>query len=139
MDLQKADGSQYPLVSEFTFLFNDTLVATDGVKKAFNTAMIAEMIELPPGAVIIGGEVAVETADAASTTWTLSLGDAASATRYANAVNLKAAARTALTLSGFRVTGPVRATIAVSGTAPTAGKVTVRTEHVLPGRVNELS
>ena len=137
--LNAARGAQYPLMAEFTFNFNDTIKATDGVVKALNAALVADMIELPMGAVVVGGEVVVETADATSTTYTLSLGDAASATRYANAVSLKSAARTALTLTGFRATEPIRATVAVTGSAPTAGKVTVRVLFTIAGRINEVS
>ncbi len=139
MKLNAARGAQYPLLAEFTFNFNDTIEATDGVVKALNAPLVAEIADLPYGAVVIGGEIIVETADAVSTTWTLSLGDSASATRYANAVTLKTAARTALTLTGFRATEALRATIAQTGTAPTAGKVTVRALYVLAGRINEVS
>lgn len=137
--LNAARGAQYPLMAEFTFNFNDTIKATDGVVKALNAALVADLIELPQGAVVVGGEVVVETADSASTTYTLSLGDSASATRYASAVSLKSAARTALTLTGFRATEPIRATVAVTGSAPTAGKVTVRVLFVIAGRINEVS
>lgn len=137
--LNAARGAQYPLMAEFTFNFNDTIKATDGVVKALNAALVADLIELPQGAVVVGGEIVVETADSASTTYTLSLGDSASATRYANAVSLKSAARTALTLTGFRATEPIRATVAVSGSAPTAGKATVRVLFTIAGRINEVS
>lgn len=138
--LNAARVAQYPLVAEFTFNFNDTIKATDGVVKAFNAAsLVADLIDLPMGAVLIGGEVVVEVADSVSTTWTLSLGDAASATRYANAVSLKTAARTALTLTGFRATKPIRATLAATGSAPTGGKVTVRVMYVITGRANEVN
>lgn len=137
--LNAARGAQYPLMAEFTFNFNDTVKATDGVVKALNAALVADLIDLPMGAVVVGGEIVVEAADSASTTYTLSLGDSASATRYANAVSLKTAARTALTLTGFRATEPIRATVAVTGSAPTAGKVTVRVLFVIAGRINEVS
>ena len=68
-------GAQYPLLAEFTFNFDDTIVATDGVEKPFSGAVAAEIVNLPDGAVVIGGEVAVETAVTGSTTFTLSLGD----------------------------------------------------------------
>ena len=137
--LVSARTAQYPLMAEFTFNFNDTIKATDGAVKALNAALVAEIIELPQGAVVVGGEIVVETADSASTTYTLSLGDSASATRYASAVSLKAAARTALTLTGFRATEPIRATVAVTGSAPTAGKATVRVLYTIAGRANEVA
>jgi hypothetical protein len=138
--LNAARVAQYPLVAEFTFNFNDTIKGTDGVERAFNAAaLVADIVELPMGAVVIGGELVVEVSDSVSTTWTLSLGDAASATRYANAVSLKSAARTPLTLSGSRLSEKIRATLAATGTAPTGGKVTVRVLYVITGRANEVN
>lgn len=138
--LNAARVAQYPLVAEFTFNFNDTIKATDGVVKAFNAAsLVADIVDLPMGAVVIGGEVVVEVADSVSTTWTLSLGDAASATRHANAVSLKSAGRTSLTLTGYRGSETIRATLAATGTAPTGGKVTVRVMYVITGRANEVN
>lgn len=131
-------AAQWPLLAEFTFNFNDTIVDTNGVEKPFSAALAANIIKLPPGAVVVGGELVVETADAASTAWTLSLGDSGSATRYLGATSLKSAARTALTLTGYRDSGNILATIANTGT-PTAGVATVRVMYTVKNRVNEMN
>jgi len=138
--LTKNRAAQWPLVAVFTFNALDTIEATDGVTKTFNAALVADISPLPIGAVVIGGEIVVETVYGTTGAATASVGDAASATRYASAVNLKAAARTALTLGGFRYTGPdnLRLTIAAADSpAGNVGKATVRLMYVLDDRQNE--
>lgn len=133
--------AQYPLLATFTFNFDDTAVDINGVEKSFgsnfNHAIVAPIINLPEGAVIVGGELVVETAGAGPTAYTASLGDSSSATRYANAVDLKTAGRTALTLTGFRTSENLRLTIASTVANATAGKATVRVLYEIPGKANE--
>lgn len=135
-------AAQWPLVSEFTFNFDDTIVDINGVTKTFGAvytdAVVATAINLPEGAVIIGGEVVVETAGVGPTAYTVSLGDSSSATRYANAVDLKTAARTALTLTGYRSTENLRLTIASTVANATAGSATVRVMYTIKNRQNEM-
>ena len=143
MSLLKATRTaQWPLLAEFTFNFDDTIVDVNGVTKTFGAtytdAVVANAINLPEGAVIVGGEVVVETAGVGPTAYTVSLGDSSSATRYANAVDLKTAARTALTLTGYRSSENLRLTIASSVANATAGKATVRVLYVIPGKANEV-
>jgi hypothetical protein len=139
--LLKARTAQYPLTASFTFSYGDTMVNTAGAEVAFNVtgSPIFKIVPLPPGAVVVGGEVVVETAYNTTGTATVSVGDATSATRYANAVNAKSAARTALTLTGFRSTGEdVQLTLALADTAATQGKVTVNLTYIQDGRANEV-
>lgn len=135
-------NAQYPMLAEFTFNFNDTMKDINGVEKSFGStfgdAIVAQIINLPEGAVIVGGEVVVETAGVGPTVYTASLGDSVSATRYANAVDLKSAARTALTLTGFRTSQNLRLTIASTVADASAGKATVRVLYVIPGKANEV-
>ena len=137
-----ARSAQWPLLSEFTFNFDDTIVDINGVEKDFGKTethdVVAQIINLPEGAVVIGGEIVVETAGVGPTVYTASLGDSASANRYANAVDLKTASRTALTLTGFRTSENLRLTINSTVAAASAGKATVRVMYVLPGRANEV-
>lgn len=139
--LNATRGAQWPLMAEFTFNYNDTMKDINGVEKSFGStytdAIVCSAINLPEGAVIVGGEVVVETAGVGPTAYTVSLGDSSSATRYANAVDLKSAARTALTLTGFRTSENLRLTIASTVANATAGKATVRVLFVLPGKQNE--
>ena len=137
-----ARSAQWPLLSEFTFNFDDTIVDINGVEKDFGKTeahdVVAQIINLPEGAVVIGGEIVVETAGVGPTVYTASLGDSASANRYANAVDLKTASRTALTLTGYRTSENLRLTINSTVAAASAGKATVRVLYVLPGRANEV-
>lgn len=134
--------AQWPLLSEFTFNFDDTIADINGVTKSFGStytdAVVASVINLPEGAVVVGGEVVVETAGVGPTAYTVSLGDSSSATRYASAVDLKTAARTALTLTGYRTSENLRLTIASTVANATAGKATVRVMYVMPNRANEV-
>lgn len=136
---RKVNGRQWPLVAEVQLDFaNDTVVATDGVTKPFTGAALADLIPLPPDATVIGGEVVVDTASNAGTSHTLSIGDSGSATRYANAVDMKTAGRTALTLTGYRHNGEdIRITSTPAGTQLTAGKVSIRVMYVIADRANE--
>lgn len=134
-------GAQWPLLAEFTFNFDDTMADIAGVEKSFGAnythAIVCTPINLPDGAVIIGGELVVETAGVGPTAYTVALGDSGSATRYLPATSLLAAARTALTLTGYRVTENLRLTINSTVANATAGKATVRVMFTIPNRVNE--
>lgn len=61
-------------------------------------------IDLPVGAEIVGGSVTVRTAFNTTGTDTITIGDSGSANRYLAATSIKSAARTALTLTGFKAT-----------------------------------
>lgn len=134
-------GAQYPLVAEFTFNFNDTIVATDGVEKSFATvgSLVADVINLPTGAIVTGGEVVTEVGVTGSTAYNVSVGDSGSATRYLGATNRLAAGRTPLVPTGYVGNGEqIRITVAPTVDAATAGRVTVRVEYIVRGRVNEV-
>ena len=91
--------AQYPLYAEFTFNFDDTMTDTAGATKDFKTvgtSIVADVINLPPYAVVVGGDVVTETAVAGSTAYNISVGDSGSATRYLGATDRVAAGRTAL-------------------------------------------
>ena len=142
--LKSARTAQYALWAEFTFNFDDTAIDTvAGTSKTFGSTfgqtLVFDAIPLPPNATVVDGEVVVETAGVGPTAYTLSVGDSANANRYANAVSLLAAARTALTLTGFRGAGEnVRLTVAATVANATAGKVTVRVAYTVQNRSNEV-
>lgn len=99
-------------------------------------AGVAENIaQLPQNAIVTGGDLTVTTAWN-STTNTFTLGDAGSANRYANAVDLKTLARTALTLTGYKHTVGewLKANLALTGGAPTAGAARLRLTYIVQGR-----
>lgn len=133
--------AQYPLYAEFTFNFDDTMTDKDGATKDFKTvgtSIIADVINLPPYAVVVGGDVVTETAVAGSTAYNISVGDSGSATRYLNATNHVATNRTALVPTGYVGAGEnLRLTVAPTVAAATAGKVTVRVMYTIRNRANE--
>lgn len=140
--LKATRNAQWPLMAEFTFNFDDTMVDVNGVTKDFKTFggnPVVEAINLPANANVIGGELIVETAYASTTVATVSIGDSASATRYGSAINLMSAARTALTLTGYRGAGEnLRLTFNLTVANATAGKATVRVLYTIQGRSNEV-
>lgn len=133
-------GLQYPLVAEFTFNFDDTMVDTSGTLKDFKTvgSTVVDAINLPTNAIVTGGEVVTETAVTGSTAYNVSVGDSGSATRYLGATDRVAAGRTALVPTGYVGSGEqIRVTVAPTVTAATAGKVTVRVQYIVRNRVLE--
>lgn len=135
-----ARGAQYPLVAEFTFKFDDTMVDINGALKDFKTvgSTVVDAINLPPNAIVVGGEVVTETAVTGSTAYNVSVGDSGSATRYMGVTDRTAAGRTALVPTGYVGNGEqIRVTVAPTVAAATAGKVTVRVQYIVRNRVNE--
>ena len=133
--------AQTVMEAEFTFNFDDTMANTSGTTVDFgktnSASTVFEVINLPPGAVIVGGDVVTETAFSA-TTVNVSVGDSGSATRYLAATNVKAAGRTALVPTGYRGTGEnIQITVAPSGVS-TTGKATVRVLYITTGRAQEV-
>lgn len=140
--ITKTRSAQYPLVQEYVFNFDDQTVDINGVTKDFKTFggnPVFDMFTVPFGAQVMGGDIVVEQAYAGPTAATLSVGDSGSATRYANAVDLKTVARTALTLPAAMAGGlDVRGTMNLTVADATAGKVRVRFMYTLEGRANEV-
>lgn len=139
--LNASRGAQFPLIAEFTFNFDDTMVDVNGVTKDFKTvgSTVVEAIKLPVGAVVTGGDVVTETAITGSTAYNVSVGDSGSATRYLGATDKVSAGRTALVPTGYVGAGEnIRVTVAPTVADATAGKVTVRVQYVVRNRVNEV-
>ena len=140
--LKATRQAQYVLAAEFTFNFDDTLVNTSGAGvdggKTNTVATSVDIIELPYGATIVGGEVVTETAfDAA--TFNVTVGDSGSANRYLGTTDRKGAGRTALVPTGYVGEGQaVRLTFTAADVC-TTGKMTVRVLYTVEGRGNENS
>lgn len=133
-------GQQYPLVAEFTFNFDDTMVDINGALKDFKTvgSTVVDAINLPTGAIVIGGEVVTETTVGGSTAYNVSVGDSDKPGCYLNAADRVSSGRTALNPSGYVVNGkPIRVTVAPTVAEATSGKVTVRVQYIVRNRVNE--
>ena len=155
--------AQYPLFAEFVFQHNDWVVdSADLTKKTLGStvALSADPLEpglagpvantitfdcinLPPYAVITGGELITETAYAGCTAATVSLGIAGSLTTLLNASSIMAAAgtRVALTMTAPMLCNAgqnLRATIAYTVANATAGKARLRVQYTIDGRGNEM-
>lgn len=141
--LRKNRTLQYPLQAEFTFNFNDTATdAVAAVDKSFGSTftdnIVFDAIALPPNAVVIGGDVTVETAYVGPTAATVAIGDSGNAARYLAATSMLAAGRTALVPTGYRGNGEdLRLTLNTTVANATAGKVSVRVLYTITGRANE--
>ena len=96
------------------------------------------------GAVIVGGELIVETQGVGPTAYTVSVGNSSSATAYLAATDLKAASgtRTALLLTsalGSNDGKNVRITIASTVANASAGKFRIRVMYTIDGKANEVN
>ena len=123
------DDYQYPLAAVVRFDFAD-LVADEGVPAHL----------LPPGGTITGGAVVVETAWDSGTSATLKVGDEDDDDRYTStAVDITAAGRTALTLTGHKYDVPTELELLLTevGTAATEGEGYIELTLVMEGRTNE--
>jgi len=146
--LKPTRGAQYPLIKEFVFNFNDTIVDVNGVTKDFGTtiasAPVAKIMTLPVGAVVCGGELIVEVAGVGPTAYTVALGTSANAASLLAASSLLAAADTryAILLTKQLDTNAgldVQLTMVDSVAAATAGKFRVRIMYTIDNRANEMS
>lgn len=101
------------------------------------TATAYDALDIPQNAIITGGDLVVTTPWNTATTATLSVGDVTLATRYATTVDLKTAARTALTVTGFTHTNVekvLRGTTAFVGAAATAGAARLTVQYYVKNR-----
>ncbi|MDQ8046830.1 MAG: hypothetical protein REI11_19660 [Patulibacter sp.] len=142
--LRKTRSAQYLMSADFTANFNDTMVDVNGVTKTFGSvfgdAGTFEVINLPDGAVVTGGELIVETAGAGPTAYTMSVGTTSGGATLLAATSLLATGRTALTGLGLTAQDKnVRVTIASTVANATAGKFRVRVEYTIDGRANEVN
>lgn len=153
-------GVQPVLEAAFDFSFNNWVVdSVDGTKKTLGSTVALstdptetalngpvantitfDCIPMPFGAVIEGGDVIVETAGVGPTAYTLSLGIAGSLTSLASAVDLKTAARTAISQASPLLSNSgqnLRATITYTVANATAGKFRLRLMYTIDGRITE--
>lgn len=120
MTLKIDDGRQPRLVAKLEIDFGDPVAGAQ------------DAIQVPEGAIVVGGFVSVLTAFN-STTNTLKLGDASDDDRLtATPIDLKTVATTQLTLTGYRysVEQFLKATYASTGTAASAGKARIVLEYI---------
>lgn len=139
--LKAARSSQRVQEAQFRFAAADTMVPVAGgtatdFKPASTVAVVYDIINLPPGAVILSGELVVETAFD-GTTYAVIIGDSAVTNRYLATADRKAAGRTALVPTGYVSLGePIRITITPTGTT-TVGQGVVRVLFSIDNRADE--
>lgn len=142
---QATRGAQPVMSAEFTFGFDDTMKDVAGVTKTFGAAFadagVFDAINLPLGAVVVGGELIVETAGVGPTAYTAAIGHSGNATAFLAATDLKTAARTALTGLGLAANDGknVRVTIASTVANASAGKFRLRVNYTTDGRITEVN
>lgn len=144
---QATRGAQPVMSAEFAFGFDDTMKDVAGVSKTFGAvftdAGVFDAINLPLGAVVVGGELIVETAGAGPTAYTVAVGHSASAAAFLAATDLKATAGTRVALTGLGLQANdgknVRLTIASTAANATAGKFRVRVMYTTDGRITEVN
>lgn len=157
---QASRTGQRVLETDFNFNFNDWVIdSADGAKKTFGssvglsadpaeiglTGLVANTItfdgiNMPPGAVIAGGSLIVETAGVGPTAYTVSLGVAGNLASILAATSLLVAGRTALPLTAPLVSNNgqnIRATVAYTVANATAGRFRLRVHYTLDGRAEE--
>ena len=122
--LKLTAGRQAPVFAYRDFTYAN--LAT-GVAKA--------IIELPAGAVVIGGALTITDSWDSSTSDSFVVGDA-DADEYLGATDGQAEARTELVPTGFVQTAPAYVTVTWTGVgdAPTAGAATVEVKYYVRGR-----
>lgn len=140
-------GAQYVVCSEYAFNFNDTVVDINGVTKDYGSATIAsapvaDIINMPPGAEVVGGQIAVVTQGVGPTAYTISLGVAGTTTAYHSAADLLSAAgaKIALTNATPRASATglnVRLTMVDSVALATAGSWRISILWKSDGKQNE--
>lgn len=135
--------AQSPLVAEFTFNFNDTMVPTAGGAAVdfgeTNTAATTVMvIPLPPGATVTGGSVdRNEAFDAA--TMNITVGDATDPDRYLGTTDVKAVGSTPLVPTGYLGAAGENVELTFNAAdACTTGNATVRVEYTVADRSCEV-
>ena len=118
-------GRQYPLVATQAFDYTE-----------LESGVGVNAVKLPDGARVIGGAVYITSAFDA--TRTIDVGDATVPDRYsATPVDAAAAGRTALDITGFKVSGDNEVQLTVSG-AVTQGAGYIEVQYIMDGRSNEV-
>lgn len=102
------------------------------------TNVALSVMDLPPGAVVVQGELVTTEAWNSTTSDVLDVGDASSATRYLTDGNIRAlAARVPLVPTGFVVTSTqpsLTVTWTSGGGTPTTGKVRLAVRYYVADR-----
>ena len=129
MSITKDPGRQFPLVAVVRFTYADLESGVD-----------LGAVDLPGGAIRMGGELVIETAFNSATSDTISVGDAGGNDAALAATDVTSAGTTALTgFSGEIQSTPETLTLTWTGTgaAPTAGSGYLRVTYGIEGRATD--
>jgi hypothetical protein len=135
--------AQFPLVAEFSFNFDDTMVDTSGDTLDFGLTNVTNattvvIIPLPPGAVVTGGAVNCTTIFD-SATIAITVGDATTADRYLTAADISDVGTDALVPTGYvHASGENIELVFTVADVCTTGAATVRVEYVVVDRSCEV-
>jgi hypothetical protein len=104
---------------------------------ADDTGTVEQLIQVPEGAILVGGFASVEEVFDSTTSDALDFGDAVDPNRYVAALDLQSAGGTALLITGYKYTAQdtldVGWTAGATGTA-TQGIVRITVLYVVDGR-----
>mgnify|MGYP006423643869 CR=1 FL=1 len=132
-DFRPNEGRQYPLADVVRLTYEDFNDANDATNRL-------QFGHIPSGSMVVAGSITVVTAFAGTnTTATIDVGDADTTDRYASGVDLTAAGRTALTLTGYLTSAPTDLLAEFGGdlSALTAGEILVEYQVVSENRAHE--
>lgn len=135
MEVLKNADRQYSLWAEVNIAFDDGLT----VAQAIGTG-IQDLLDIPTGAVVVGGEIVVTEIWDSGTSAVVDVGDGDDPDRYTSSpVALTALGRTALTLTGFKYTGEDTIDIdpVLVGADASQGQATIRVEYTIEDRGHE--
>jgi hypothetical protein len=132
---------QDPLVAEFAFNFNDTMVpVAGGVAVDFgesNTSATTVMvIPLPPGSTVTGGSI--DTAEGWTGTLAVDVGYASDTTKYGSALAAGGLGSVPIVPDGSLNETGENIQIVFTAAASTVGKATVRVQYSVAGRACEV-
>lgn len=129
MPITKKAGRQATSVAEVDFSFADF--------GASGTAEVA--IDIPSGAIVLGGFIQVKTVFNSATSDALDVGDVGTPARYKGAVNAQALGATALIPTGLELvngTGDITIEWTGVGAAPTTGAGKLVVEYIQTNRAD---
>lgn len=126
MPITKNKGRQSPIDAFVEFTFADIVSGT-----------AADAIDLPVGAIVVGGDIVVTTAFNSGTSDVIVVGDSATANRYYASASIASTGRNPLVITGYKTlatTNKVRVTWTGVGTAATAGAIRLRVAYIVDKR-----
>lgn len=128
MSITKNSDRQYALAAEVEFTYAD-----------FVSGVFQPAIEVPPGAVITGGMIVIDTAFNSGTSDTMTVGDEDTNNLYETSVNAQSAAKSDLVPTGkeYTATNNVGIKLTSVGAAATAGAGRLLVTYQRSGRANE--